>query len=70
MFMCWRGRIWCQPTIVRKPFRFATGFDPLPSTMPMAVNSVHSAAIKGRPSGRPFAFGNCDSGRQNSQPWS
>jgi hypothetical protein len=29
------GKNWCQPTIVRKLFRFATGFDRLPSTMPM-----------------------------------
>ena len=28
----------------------------LESTMPMAVNSLHSAAIKGRPSGSPTSF--------------
>jgi hypothetical protein len=47
MFMCWRERTWCQPTIVRKLSRFATGFDRLPSTMPMAVNSVQLSGNQG-----------------------
>ncbi len=42
-------------SVVRPPQNAGLGSS-LESIMPMAVNSVHSAAIKGRPSGRPALF--------------
>jgi hypothetical protein len=54
-YSCAGGKNWCQPTIVRKPFRFATGFDRLPSTIPMTVNSVQLSGNQGTAFGSPLS---------------